>query len=102
TRRNRLGSASNSLLARIGPEFKCALRSVSRLSRGRGGPMRRALGFLAFTVFAGCSLGPAGALAGRVTSVEGGWLLEMYTVGAHVHIEDDAGVTLGVGRRMYL
>ncbi len=26
----------------------------------------------------------------------------MYTVGAHVHIEDDAGVTLGVGRRMYL
>ena len=50
----------------------------------------------------GCSIGPAGALAGRVTPIEGGFILEAYTIGAHLRVSDESGATLGVAKRTYL
>ncbi len=51
---------------------------------------------------AGCSIGPAGTLAARVTPIEGGWILEAYTIGAHLRVADDPGGTLGVAKRTYI
>jgi hypothetical protein len=52
----------------------------------------------------GCAIGPAGVIAGRVTFVQGGWLLETYTVGAHVRtaLADDPGLSVGAAKRIYL
>jgi len=52
----------------------------------------------------GCAVGSAGAIAGRVSLVEGGWVLEAYTVGGHIRtsLADDPGLGLGAAKRSYL
>src|SRR5215831_19095502 len=52
----------------------------------------------------GCAIGNAGAIAGRVSAVEGGWILESYTVGLHVRpsVDDDLGLSLGFAKRTYV
>ncbi|HEY7556171.1 MAG TPA: hypothetical protein VIH18_15325 [Candidatus Binatia bacterium] len=55
-------------------------------------------------VVAGCTIGPVGAIAGRVSLVQGGWVLETYTIGGHVRtaLADDPGFGLGAAKRSYL
>ena len=65
-----------------------------------GGPA--VLLLLVAAALAGCAIGPVGAIAGRVTDIDGGWMLEVYTLGAHVRTGDDPGVDLGAAKRTYL
>ncbi len=61
-----------------------------------------ALFFVSVVAIGGCSIGPAGALAGRVTPIEGGFVLEAYTIGAHLRVTDEPGGTVGLAKRTYL
>jgi len=55
-------------------------------------------------VSTGCTIGPVGTIAGRVSLVEGGWVMETYTLGAHLRTTgaDDPGFGLGAAKRTYL
>ena len=52
------------------------------------------LPFVGAVLAVGCTIGPAGTIAGRVSFVQGGWVVESYTIGAHVRtaLADDPGV----------
>jgi hypothetical protein len=62
------------------------------------------LAFAGVSLGMGCTIGPAGAIAGRVSFVQGGWVLEAYTLGAHIRtsLADDPGFGLGAAKRSYL
>jgi hypothetical protein len=52
---------------------------------------------------AGCAVGRVGFIAARVTPVTGGWVMESYTIGAHVRTEPgDLGLGLGSARRVHV
>ena len=67
-------------------------------------PLMLVLVFVGMLLVAGCTVGSAGAIAGRVSFVQGGWVLETYTIGGHVRmaLEDDPGFGLGAAKRSYL
>jgi hypothetical protein len=52
----------------------------------------------------GCTIGPAGTIVGRVSFVQGGWVMETYTIGGHVRtaLADDPGFGFGAAKRTYL
>ena len=75
-----------------------------------GGALRARLGrrllFLAVSslLLAGCALGNWGFVVAEVTPAKGGWVLDVYGVGALIRAEmdDDPGLGLGLSRRSYL
>jgi hypothetical protein len=51
----------------------------------------------------GCAIGPAGTIAGRVSTVQGGWILETYVVGAHLRTgAAEPGLGLGATKWIYI
>jgi hypothetical protein len=80
---------------------------VWRKPSSRGGGRRHVLAaILALSTAAllsGCAVGGTGVILGRVTPVSGGWVLETYTLGAHLRTADgDRGLDLGAARRTYV
>jgi len=60
--------------------------------------------FIGASFVVGCTIGPVGAITGRVSFVQGGWVLETYTIGGHVRtaLADDPGFGFGAAKRSYL
>lgn len=51
----------------------------------------------------GCAYDTVGLLASRVTSAEGAWVVDVYSLGAYLHPRgDDPGLQLGASRRSYV
>jgi hypothetical protein len=51
----------------------------------------------------GCAIDNAGFLASHVTSAEGAWVVDVYSLGAYLHTRaDDPGLQFGAGRRSYV
>lgn len=50
-----------------------------------------------------CAYDTVGTLASRVTSAEGAWVVDVYSLGAYLHPRaDDPGLQVGIGRRSYV
>ena len=78
---------------------ECLLRVRLRARR-----LLTVLFFIVASFAMGCTVGSVGAIAGRVSLVEGGWVLETYTVGGHIRtsLADDPGFGFGAAKRSYL
>jgi hypothetical protein len=74
---------------------------VPRLSIGSHRRVSLAIVAIILGLMSGCAVNNFGSLAGSVRLVQGGWVMDIYTLGLHLRpvLTDDAGVTLGFSRR---
>ena len=56
-----------------------------------------------FGLLGGCAINTMGTLASRVTPADAAVVIDLYTLGAHLHTRaEDRGLTIGLARRSYV